>query len=207
MDAQSRRDRIDRYASMLAAAGPAIHQGSGGRAEVALGGVSTSARDDGVDIPAEQFVEQVMLRVPEGAVDAVAVHPYTPGNGPEAMPDARRPGNEFAVIDRIHRATGLPQWITEFGAPTVPEGMDVDEVDPASNMVDEDTQARKILTALDQARRLGFVDLFAVYQPFDVPSAGVDDRDPEAHFGLRYADGRPKRAWGPVTDRMRSGCG
>jgi hypothetical protein len=129
-----------------------------------------------------------------GHYDAIAFHPYTNGDLPEAR---RSPGTARRYsfrdgtrwIRRVMRRAGdrRPRlWLTEVGASTCPRDL------AGPICVSRRRQARYIEQALRIARGWDDVDAVIVYSLLD---AGPDRGDPVNGYGLVTADGRPKPAF------------
>jgi hypothetical protein len=183
------------YAALLAAAYPAIKSADPG-ATVVTGGLSPATDDtDGSAIAPVTFLEGVYAADGGGKFDAVGHHPsnypYMPMK-PESEYNNNAFGGVTPVLHQTMQAHGDGAkriWGTEMGAPTPYDGMTVDYL------------AAYIREAYSAWGRWSFTGPLIWYAFRD---AGTNRDDVEDHFGVTYADLRPKApALSAITSALR----
>ena len=182
----------DRYAALVAAAGPAV-RAANPQARVLLAGEAGYEADDG---EVRMWMEDLFAADPDlaTAFDGVAVHPYTEGRSPTTTSDLPR-RSQFTRIDDIlgvlrDEGVETPRlWITEIGWSTC---------DSRPPCVDEPRQARHLdrMLELVRGRYADVVEAVFVYHLRDFPDR--DAADKEGFFGLVRVDGTRKPAWDVV---------
>jgi len=185
------------YAALLSAAYPAIKAADPG-ATVVTGGLSPARDDsDGSAIAPVTFLEGVYAAGGGGEFDAVGHHP---SNYPY-MPLKREPDdynrNAFGGVTPVlyqtmqaHGDGAKKIWGTEMGAPTPYNGMTVDYL------------AAYIREAYSAWGSWSFSGPLIWYAYRD---AGTNPSDIEDHFGVTYADLRPKEpALRAITSALRA---
>jgi hypothetical protein len=183
------------YGRLVMAAGPAI-RAADPSVQIAVTGDDLVTRTDGA---IANFVQPMLASNPGIAsyVDAWSVHPYPDPktNGPQVANPIEYSFNRVTVTQNQTAAAGVsrPIWITEIGWTTAtgsPDG------------VSEAAQAQYVSQALGMAlsQWRSFVAKVFVYT---WQQDGTSATDPEAHFGLRRADGSMKPAWSSVTAYLK----
>ena len=104
------------YAQLLASAWPAIKTVDPG-AEVIVGGLANAAQDNGRDIPASAYLEQLYAAGAQQSFDAVALHPYA-----STVEEMTAQIGMVLEVAREAGDGGLPSWVTEFGWSTASDG-------------------------------------------------------------------------------------
>lgn len=184
------------YGELLMATSAAI-RAADPSATVITGGLAPAEDIDGVELSPRTFLSRLYDVVPREAFDAVAVHPYSY----PAFPSEGQGWNTFAALPSLRRILvdsgdeAKRIWLTEYGAPTGDH----------PRAVTTEHQAELVLDAVKTADRWDWVGPLFVYSHRDLPGGAGDD--PEANFGLRYADGRWKPAWPALTALLAGGGG
>lgn len=169
------------YAHLLQAAYAAI-RAADPEAVVLFGGLSPvpemSAEESGSLklVPAARFLSDVYANGGAGSFDALSFHPYT---WPE-LPESPYPWTGWTIMTgpirdlmTAHGDGGKKIWITEFGAPTNPDG------------VSEATQAKILEQGVLRARTYPWAGPLLWYSYRDL---GTDPAESENWYGLvRYA--------------------
>ena len=155
------------YASLLAAAGAAIHEADPDAFVIAAGLAPAPDSDDGRFIAPETFMERFYEHADRSSFDAAADHPYTyPGHPRDLDP-----------IEELHRVMarngdGDKQlWLTEFGAPT---GF-------GDGAVTESVQADFVEEAYEAAGRHPWIGPLFWYT---IRDTGTDQLDTFQNFGI-----------------------
>jgi hypothetical protein len=175
------------YAALLKGAAAEIRRQA--PSVVIVSGGLASAFDNGRDIPAARFLEQVYEAGAGASVSAIGNHPYMSPQVPTLLlPNNWSfswgwPGGIRAVMAR-HGDGRKPVWVTEFGAPTLGR-------DAFGTVVTEARQAslvRGAFAALPRDGRAGPLFWYN-YQDFCAPDP---NRPSSCFYGLVRADGTTK---------------
>lgn len=187
----------DAYARLLASAYAAVKE-SDADAVVILGGLSPAAQTGPAGGPVDHvaavdFLARVYETGGAGAFDALGFHPYT---WPR-MPDSWLPWNGWSMMAgpirelmTAHGDAGKRIWITEYGAPTSPDG------------VSEPDQAEMLARAVRLARSSPWAGPLLWYSYQDL---GTDPGESEDWYGLLRHDGDPKPAFFTFQEQARTG--
>ena len=184
------------YARLVLAAAPRL-AALDPAAPVVVGSLAPAVdAGDGSQISPETFLRRFYAALPPGAgsglFDAVSVHPYSY----PALPAGDEAWNTFNRLPQIREVmvragdSRSRVWLTEYGAPT----------GSSDRSVSTGMQARMLVEAVREARRLPFVSALYLYSYRDARS---DPRDPEANFGVVRADGGAKPALAALRSALR----
>lgn len=150
-----------------------------------LGSVG-SGTSTGKNLDPITFLARMLPVVPRGAFDAVALHPYT---FPE-KPNATSPSNAFSVVPKVesllsHAGDASKKiWVTEYGAPTSGDAG-----------VGDGTQATMLRQAIDLNQSWPWTGPLMVFD--------WEDNTTDSSFGLVRSNGTPKTSLA-VLSRLAS---
>ncbi len=162
---------------------------------VITGGLAPET-DNGTDINAITYLQDMYADGAKGAFDAVGYHPYSF----PALPDAYEAWSGWSQmsqtptsIESVLAANGdasKPLWLTEVGAPTSgPDG------------VGDAAQAEELTEAIADAKASKFIGSLYIYTYED---SGTDPTTDEDWFGLLSASGAPKPSFAAVAAALKS---
>ena len=165
------------------------------QAVVITGGLAPET-DNGTDINAITYLQDMYADGAKGAFDAVGYHPYSF----PALPDTYEAWSGWSQmsqtptsIESVLAANGdasKPLWLTEVGAPTSgPDG------------VGDAAQAEELTQAIADAKATKFIGSLYIYTYED---SGTDPTTDEDWFGLLSASGTPKPSFAAVAAALKS---
>lgn len=149
------------------------------RMKVVYGGLSAATETDATHMEYGQFLQATLAHGAGHYFDALAIHPYVIGAGPEYLSRVRDLIDSVAQIARDYGRPRVPIWVTEFGY-------------PSGRMLSEGTQATRIQATLNLLAHTPRVPVAIIHRMFD-PSGGA------FHYGLLDSAGNPKPAYQAVS--------
>jgi hypothetical protein len=161
---------------------------------VITGGLAPEA-DDGTNINAVTFLNDMYAAGAKGSFDALGYHPYSY----PALPNTYEPWSGWSEMSQTpssiesvlsaHGDSSKHLWLTEVGAPT-----------SGPNGVGMTAQAEELTQAIADAKASSWIGALYIYTYED---SGGDPTTNEDWFGLLNADGSPKPAFAAVGAALK----
>jgi polysaccharide biosynthesis protein PslG len=154
--------------------------------KVVYGGLSPSTSTSPTQMDYRQFLQATLAHGAGDYFDALAIHPYVLGAGPDYLTRIRDLIDSVARIARDYGKPWVPIWVTEFGYAS---GHTLAGSGP---VLSEGVQAARIYATLDLLAHMPRVPVAIVHRMFDRTGFAP-------HYGLLDPSGDPKPAYRAVT--------
>lgn len=170
-------------------------------ARIVLGGLAVSSSDR-ANLSAPDFLQAIARAGGLGYVDAIGYHPYSfPVQPTSATPFADisgGPDSLAAILDR-YKASSMPIWLTEAGAPVAAAAADP-QAGSSGTKNQERQQAAYVTDLVHAATGNPHVKALFWFSDIDLPGQ-------QLYFGLRRADGSARPSLAAFRDAIKAYVG